>query len=126
MASGAFHTGLMENLHSLTELLEQDHVIYHKGYNASELRRMFVKKELPDTFDWTAVSDLLLKILGRKENAMIFSTKPLEQKGWENVPMNTLFAYKNGNLLYTGTNHGHEFVNSEAKMRLLFLDYANL
>lgn len=62
----------------------------------------------------------------RKENAMIFSTKPLENKDWENVPMNTLFAYKNGNLLYTGTNHGHEFVNSEAKMRLLFLDYANL
>ena len=45
MASGAFHAGLMENLHKLTEILEQDDVIYHKGYNASELRRMFVKRE---------------------------------------------------------------------------------
>lgn len=63
MASGVFHAGLMENLHRLTELLEQDHTIYHKGYNASELRRMFVKRELPETFDWKKVSELLTQIL---------------------------------------------------------------
>lgn len=63
MASGALHAGLAESLHALTEKLEQDHVIYHKGYNASELRRMFVKRELPDIFDWAAVSDLLMEIL---------------------------------------------------------------
>lgn len=63
MASGAFHAGLMENLHRLTEVLEQDHTIYHKGYNASELRRMFVRRELPDTFDWKKVSELLTQIL---------------------------------------------------------------
>lgn len=40
--------------------------------------------------------------------------------------MNMLLAYQEGNLLYTGTNHGHEFKDSEEKMRLLFLDYANL
>lgn len=63
MASGALHAGLMENLHSVTELLKEDHTIYHKGYNASELRRMFVRKELPNTFDWKAVSGTLLHIL---------------------------------------------------------------
>lgn len=63
MASGAFHAGLMENLHLLTGLLENDHVIYHKGYNASELRRMFVRKKLPDLFDWQEGSRLLIKIL---------------------------------------------------------------
>lgn len=63
MVSGAFHAGLMENIHALTEILDQDHVIYHKGYNASELRRMFVKKDLPDIFDWKAVSVLLVRIL---------------------------------------------------------------
>lgn len=63
MASGAFHAGLMENLHSLTRLLNQDHVIYHKGYNASELRRMFVRKDLPDMFEWKSVSSLLINIL---------------------------------------------------------------
>lgn len=63
MTSAALHAGLMENLHSLTELLEEDHIIYHKGYNAPELRRMFVKKKLPDIFDWKQVSALTIKIL---------------------------------------------------------------
>ena len=63
MASAALHAGLMENLGALTGLLENDHVIYHKGYNASELRRMFVKKELPDTFDWKKVSVLIMDVL---------------------------------------------------------------
>ena len=63
MASGAFHTGLMENLDLLTECLENDHVIYHKGYNASELRRQFVRAGLPEIFDKGQISDLLIKIL---------------------------------------------------------------
>lgn len=63
MASGAFHAGLMENLHSLTHLLPNDHVIYHKGYNASELRRQFVLREIPDLYDRDALSKLLLEVL---------------------------------------------------------------
>ena len=63
MATGAFHAGLMENLHPLTMLLDEDHVIYHRGYNASELRRMFVKNRLPDIFDWKAVSAFITNIL---------------------------------------------------------------
>lgn len=63
MASGAFHAGLMENLHSLAYCLENDHVIYHKGYNASELRRQFVLSDLPDIYDRKELSDLLIRIL---------------------------------------------------------------
>lgn len=63
MSSGAFHAGLLESLHALTERLNQDHVIYHRGFNASELRRMFVKRQLPAIFDWKQVSGLLLDIL---------------------------------------------------------------
>lgn len=63
MASAAFHAGLMENLHSLTERLANDHVIFHQGFNAPELRKMFVRKDLPDIFDWKAVSALLTDIL---------------------------------------------------------------
>lgn len=62
----------------------------------------------------------------RKGKAMLFSTQPLDCDTWENVPMNTLLAYQNGKLLYTGTDHGNEFIDSEEKMRLLFLDYAHL
>lgn len=70
MASGAFHAGLMENLHELTDLFSRDHVIYHKGYNASELRRMFVRRELPDLFDWKEVPRTLTQILELAENGL--------------------------------------------------------
>lgn len=63
MASGAFHAGLMENLHALTELLENDKVIYHKGYNPSELRRIFVRTNIPAVFNQRELSGLLLRIL---------------------------------------------------------------
>ncbi len=63
MASGAFHAGLMKNLHALTELLVEDEIIYHKGYNASELRRMFVKPELPGEFSKKKISRMILSVL---------------------------------------------------------------
>lgn len=36
-----------EQLHALTELLEQDYVLYHHGYTATELRKLFVQQQLP-------------------------------------------------------------------------------
>lgn len=62
----------------------------------------------------------------RKGKAMVFSTRPLDLDRWEPVPMNTLLAYREGKLLYEGTNHGNEFFFSEEKMRLIFLDYSGL
>lgn len=62
----------------------------------------------------------------QKGDAVLISTRPLDNNVWECVPMNTLIAYKDGKQIYTGTNHRNEFVDSEEKMRLLFLDYANL
>lgn len=51
MTVAAFHLGLMNNLDNLSELMENDSVIYHHGYNATELRKLFVKVTLPDLFD---------------------------------------------------------------------------
>lgn len=62
----------------------------------------------------------------KKGAAMVISTQPLDKGAWENVPMNTLLAYQKGSLLYTGKEHGNEFLDNEEKMRLLFLDFANL
>lgn len=61
-----------------------------------------------------------------KEGSVIISTMPLNNDLWECMPMNTLIAYKDGKQVYTGKSHENEFVDSEEKMRLLFLDYANL
>ena len=62
----------------------------------------------------------------QKGPATIVSTRPLDRDAWEELPMNTLLSYQNGKLLHVGTNHGNEFVDSEEKMRLLFLDFAQL
>ncbi len=79
MASGALHTGLMENLHSLTYTLENDHVIYHKGYNASELRRQFVMTDLPDIYDKKELSELLIKILDLASDGLKIRAKGEEK-----------------------------------------------
>ena len=47
MTVAAFHLGLQENLQELDELLQEDHVLYHHGYTATELRRMFTYAKLP-------------------------------------------------------------------------------
>ena len=47
MSVAAFHLGLKDNLDELEELINNDDVIYHKGYTANELRKLLVHDELP-------------------------------------------------------------------------------
>ena len=62
----------------------------------------------------------------QKGKTLFISTKPLKQNCWEDVPMNTLFAYRNGELVYVGKKHANEYIENENKTRYLFLDYANM
>ncbi len=62
----------------------------------------------------------------KEQNGILFSTKPLDRKDWQPVPMTTLLAYRRGELVFTGTNHGHEYFDSSAKTKHLYLDYAIL
>lgn len=63
MTVAAFHLGLMDNLDKLSELLENDRTIYHHGYNADELRKLFVKDKLPETFDNDNTYSLVKQVL---------------------------------------------------------------
>ena len=62
----------------------------------------------------------------RLEGTVIISTRPLDQRNWEELPLNTLTAFEEGRQVFTGTDHGYEFFETEEKMKLLFLDYACL
>ena len=62
----------------------------------------------------------------RGEGTAVISTRPLDERNWEDLPMNTLVAFENGRQVFTGTDHGNEFFETEDKMKLLFLDYAFL
>lgn len=63
MTVAAFHLGLKGRLYELEELLDQDYVIYHHGYTASELRNMFIRSELPSFVDEAAVYRLAKDIV---------------------------------------------------------------
>ncbi len=51
MCVAAFHLGLKDNLDELNYIIDNDEVIYHKGYTASELRKLLVYDEVPTFID---------------------------------------------------------------------------
>lgn len=61
-----------------------------------------------------------------KPGSVIFSTHPLTEDRWEEVPQNTLFVYKDGELIYTGKKHEYSYVHDDEKMRMVFINYAGL
>lgn len=75
MTVAAFHLGLKEELQELDRMLEEDTVIYHHGYSATELRKMFDKAKLPSFVD----VDALYKLAG---SVVDLAKKGLMQRGF--------------------------------------------
>lgn len=71
MSAAAFHIGLMDNVEKLDEILRNDRVLYHNGYNASELRKMFVHSKIPDFIDKDALYELAERILDLSKTGLI-------------------------------------------------------
>lgn len=46
-------------------------------------------------------------------NTRIVSTRPLTQDHWVEVPLNTLFAYRSGKLIFTGEKHSNVYIKSD-------------
>ena len=63
MTVAAFHLGLQGKVRELRRLLKNDTTLYHSGYNAVELRRQLVRRELPSTVDPDALYALVQNIL---------------------------------------------------------------
>ncbi len=70
LASAALHTGLLENLPALTDLLERDTRFYQQGYNVRELRAMCSRRALPDFIGKRELSALLLAVLAIAEDGL--------------------------------------------------------
>lgn len=70
MTVSAFHTGLSEKLGELSELLENDKVIYGHGYDAAMLQDMLSKRTLPGYLDRKALSGQLTKIVSLAEQGL--------------------------------------------------------
>ncbi len=70
MTIAAFHTGLLEKLPELKELLEKDRVVYGHYQNADRLQHLFSKKVLPDFVDRQKLRGQLIKILSLAEDGL--------------------------------------------------------
>lgn len=66
-----------------------------------------------------------LHVLMREEGA-VFSTVPLCGEPFVPVPLNTVEAYREGRRVFSAAPHPHVYTEDAEKMRLLFLEYAEL
>ena len=62
----------------------------------------------------------------RESGRVAIATKPLDGGHWEELPRNTLLAYRDGEEIFRGAPHDYEFFDSEEKMRYLYLDFAGI
>ena len=56
----------------------------------------------------------------------ILSTHPLTREGWEEVPKNRLFVYKDGRQIYAGKTHDNTYIHNKENMKALYLGYSGL
>ncbi len=62
------------------------------------------------------------------EERVFVATVPLgtQKDLWKPVPMTTLLAFREGRLMKTGTDHGHEYTEKPEDYKDLYLDFSNL
>ncbi len=118
MSVAAFHVGLKEKLNDLDELITNDDVIYHKGYTASELRKLLVHDETPEFFDKKELCMLSKSIVD-------LASIGLEERGiGEEIFLNPLY-----DRIKKRTNPGRSLIKSMhngIKLEKLIRDYGEL
>ena len=62
----------------------------------------------------------------KTDGAVFFATRPFDDGDWEEVPLNRLLVYRDGELVYEGTVHDHTYVHDEEQMNMLYLGYSGL
>ncbi|MGN1138958.1 MAG: class II glutamine amidotransferase [Ruminococcus sp.] len=60
------------------------------------------------------------------DNGVVFSTLPLSNEDWKNLPMNTLLAFKEGRLEFSGTKHQNEYIDNEESLKYLYRIFSDL
>ena len=63
MTVSAFHLGLLNKTEELSELMKNDRSLYNNGYNAVELRRQLVCREMPSYIDTDGLYELAGAVL---------------------------------------------------------------
>ena len=118
MCVAAFHLGLKDKLDELEQLIEDDDVIYHKGYTAGELRKLLIQEEIPKLFDKKDICRLSTDIVD-------LASAGLEKRGLgEEIFLNPLYER-----IRNHTNPGKEALRSVRdgiKIEKIISDYGKL
>lgn len=101
MSVAAFHLGLKDKIDELNELISNDRVIYHKGYTASELRKLLIQDELPTFINKKELCSLTNNILDIAKEGLV------ERGAGEEIFLKTLF-----NRVKNHTNPGKDIIKS--------------
>ena len=104
MCVAAFHLGLKDKLNELESLIENDDVIYHKGYTAGELRKLLIQEEFPKFLNKKDICRLSTDIVD-------LASDGLQQRGLgEEIFLNPLYTR-----IKNHTNPGKELLRSIKK-----------
>lgn len=118
MSVAAFHLGLKENLDELEELINNDNVIYQKGYTAGELRKLLIQDELPAFIDKNELCKLTYDVVDLADSG-------LKERGiGEEVFLNPLYER-----IKQHSNPGKDIITSMhngAELEELIRDYGKL
>ena len=118
MSVAAFHLGLKEKIDEINTFISNDQVIYHKGYTASELRKLLIQDELPPFINKKDLCELTNNILD-------IAKEGLYQRGLgEEIFLKPLY-----NRVKYHTNPGKEMINSlhdGMKIEKIIKDYGGL
>lgn len=71
MTVAAFHAGLMNEPERLVDLLENDHVIYHHGYSAAELRKLMNRVKWPEYINRNDLQKLCFSVLDLAKDGLL-------------------------------------------------------
>ena len=118
MCVAAFHLGLKDKLDEMDEIIKNDDVIYHKGYTASELRKLFIQRDIPSFIDKNDLCRLTREIVD-------LASDGLKERGiGEEIFLKTLYER-----IKNHTNPGKSFINSlndGVKLEKIIEDYGKL
>ncbi len=103
MTVAAFHIGAKRRFRELDELFQADRVLYHNGYTAAELRKMFLYAKLPEFVDEDSLYELAKKTLdiisdGVKERGLgeeVFLAPLYERVEKRTNPAKTMLTLRN-------------------------------
>lgn len=105
MSVAAFHLGLKDKLDELEEIINNDEVIYHKGYTAGELRKLLIQNRVPEFIDegelcklTRSIVDLAGEGLGQRGIGEEIFLKPLYEriKNHSNPGKHLIESIRNG------------------------------